>query len=170
MLDRWIFERIVSEENEMLVNRFFVRVADSWFLTNVQRFSGANLSGSDLRQRGGVFVFIASQIRSISARYRQHGNTSLNGKYGMGGWRWLYIFCKPILPSLESCKLIENCQPKAFACTVPIAILGFVLLPSNSDACRPSILTEIELPLARERMAAEHRETGKPIKLGVIKN
>ncbi|GMG00619.1 unnamed protein product [Aspergillus oryzae] len=49
-----------------------------------------------------------------------------------------------------------------FACTIPIAFLGLCLLPSTPDRCNSRYLTQDEIRLAQERMAAEHREPRQP--------
>lgn len=63
-----------------------------------------------------------------------------------------------------------NSRYKGFACTIPVALLGFIVLPGHPDTCKPFILTENDIRLARERMAAENREPRKPITLSVIKS
>lgn len=52
-----------------------------------------------------------------------------------------------------------------FACTIPIALFGLLVLPSTPDRCNSKVLTAREIQLAQERMAAEHREPRKPITL-----
>lgn len=63
-----------------------------------------------------------------------------------------------------------NSRYKGFACTIPVALLGFIVLPGHPDTCKPFILTANDIRLARERMAAENREPRKPITLSVIKS
>ncbi|KAF7560375.1 hypothetical protein G7046_g3771 [Stylonectria norvegica] len=136
--------------HQLYVIRFFVGAAGSLFFPAVQWYLGCWYKRSELSRRGAMF-FIASQVGSMSSGYIQSGTyASLNGRHGIEGWRWLYIIC--------------------FACTIPIAVLGFIVLPSHPEKCKPGLLTEREIHLARERMAVEHREPPKPLSVSVIKS
>ncbi|KAI8657085.1 hypothetical protein LRP88_12392 [Fusarium phalaenopsidis] len=140
----------VTNVQQLYVIRFFVGAAGSLFFPAVQWYLGCWYKRSELSRRGALF-FIASQVGSMSSGYIQSGAySSLNGRHGIEGWRWLYIIC--------------------FACTIPVAVLGFVALPSHPNKCKPGILTEREIQLARERMASEHREPPKPLTIPVIRN
>jgi hypothetical protein len=77
----------------------------------VQWYLGSWYKRSKLSQRAALF-FVASQVGSMTSGYIQAGSYhSLNGQNGLEGWRWLYIIC--------------------FACTIPIAVIGFVCLPGT---------------------------------------
>ncbi|KAK6363897.1 hypothetical protein LTS17_012715 [Exophiala oligosperma] len=94
----------------------------------------------------GVFTLAQYKVGGMSSGYIQAGAyATLNGKHGIEGWRWLYIIC--------------------FACTVPIALFGLLVLPSTPDRCNSKILTAREIQLAQDRMAVEHREPRKAITL-----
>ncbi|RSL55680.1 hypothetical protein CEP54_009226 [Fusarium duplospermum] len=118
----------VTNVQQLYVIRFFVGAAGSLFFPAVQWYLGCWYKRSELSRRGALF-FIASQVGSMSSGYIQSGAySSLNGRHGIEGWRWLYIIC--------------------FACTIPVAVLGFVALPSHPNKCKPGILTEREIQLA----------------------
>ncbi|KAJ3474177.1 hypothetical protein NLG97_g9957 [Lecanicillium saksenae] len=86
----------------------------------------------------------------MSSGYIQSGAyASLNLRHGIEGWRWLYIIC--------------------FACTIPIAILGFVCLPGQPENPKSLFLSAREVALAQERMRADHREPRKPLTRAVFK-
>ncbi|KAH7161972.1 major facilitator superfamily domain-containing protein [Dactylonectria estremocensis] len=139
----------VTSVHQLYIIRFFVGASGSLFFPAVQWYLGCWYKRSELSRRGALF-FIASQVGGMSSGYIQSGAyATLNGSHGIEGWRWLYIIC--------------------FACTIPIAALGFLVLPSHPDKCKPRLLTEKEIQLARERMAAEHREPPKPLNLNVIR-
>ncbi|PYI28157.1 MFS general substrate transporter [Aspergillus indologenus CBS 114.80] len=122
--------------------RFFVGALGGFFFPAVQWYLGCWYKRSELARRGAIF-FIASQVGSMSSGYIQAGAYArLNGRYGIEGWRWLYIIC--------------------FACTIPIAVLGLCLLPSTPEKCRSRFLTPEEIQLAQARMAAEHRQPRQP--------
>ncbi|KAE8337356.1 hypothetical protein BDV24DRAFT_154427 [Aspergillus arachidicola] len=131
-----------STVTQLYALRFFVGALGGFFFPAVQWYLGSWYKRSELARRGAIF-FIASQVGSMSSGYIQAGAYArLDGRYGIEGWRWLYIIC--------------------FACTIPIAFLGLCLLPSTPDRCNSRYLTQDEIRLAQERMAAEHREPRQP--------
>ncbi|KAE8354561.1 major facilitator superfamily domain-containing protein [Aspergillus coremiiformis] len=132
----------VNSVTQLYVLRFFVGALGGFFFPAVQWYLGSWYKRSELARRGAIF-FIASQVGSMSSGYIQAGAYArLDGRYGIEGWRWLYIIC--------------------FSCTIPIAFLGLCLLPSTPERCNSRYLTEEEIRLAQERMAAEHREPRQP--------
>ncbi|KAB8265750.1 major facilitator superfamily domain-containing protein [Aspergillus pseudonomiae] len=131
-----------SSVTQLYALRFFVGALGGFFFPAVQWYLGCWYKRSELARRGAIF-FIASQVGSMSSGYIQAGAYArLDGRYGIEGWRWLYIIC--------------------FACTIPIAFIGLCLLPSTPDRCNSRYLTPDEIRLAQERMAAEHREPRQP--------
>ncbi|KAJ5221668.1 uncharacterized protein N7469_010555 [Penicillium citrinum] len=134
-----------SNVTQLYALRFFVGALGGFFFPAVQWYLGSWYKRSELSRRGAIF-FIASQVGSMSSGYIQAGAYArLDGRYGIEGWRWLYIIC--------------------FACTIPIAFMGLCLLPSTPDKCRSRFLTEDEIRLAQERMASENREARQPFTL-----
>ncbi|KAJ5730046.1 uncharacterized protein N7483_004554 [Penicillium malachiteum] len=132
----------VTNVTQLYALRFFVGALGGFFFPAVQWYLGCWYKRSELSRRGAIF-FIASQVGSMSSGYIQAGAyDSLNGRFGLEGWRWLYIIC--------------------FACTVPIAFLGLCVLPSTPDKCNSRFLTADEIQLAQERMASENREARQP--------
>ncbi|KOS46568.1 hypothetical protein ACN38_g2460 [Penicillium nordicum] len=122
--------------------RFFVGALGGFFFPAVQWYLGSWYKRSELSRRGAIF-FIASQVGSMSSGYIQAGAYArLDGRYGIEGWRWLYIIC--------------------FACTIPIAFLGLCVLPSTPDKCNSRFLSADEVRLAQDRMASENREARQP--------
>ncbi|CAG8928331.1 unnamed protein product [Penicillium salamii] len=137
-----------SNVTQLYALRFFVGALGGFFFPAVQWYLGSWYKSSELSRRGAIF-FIASQVGSMSSGYIQAGAYArLDGRYGIEGWRWLYIIC--------------------FACTIPIALLGLCLLPSTPDTCTSRFLTADEIQLAQERMASENREARQPFTRGKI--
>lgn len=84
----------VTNVQQLYVIRFFVGAAGSLFFPAVQWYLGCWYKRSELSRRGALF-FIASQVGSMSSGYIQSGAySSLNGRHGIEGWRWLYIICR----------------------------------------------------------------------------
>ncbi|THC94762.1 hypothetical protein EYZ11_005754 [Aspergillus tanneri] len=126
--------------------RFFVGALGGFFFPAVQWYLGSWYKRSELARRGAIF-FISSQVGSMSLGYIQAGAYEMAIHHLYFPFLALYIINKWV-----GTKIV------GFACTIPIAILGFFLLPSTPDHSRPRFLSEAEIHLARERMRAEHLE------------
>lgn len=84
----------VTNVQQLYAIRFFVGAAGSLFFPAVQWYLGCWYKRSEMSRRGALF-FIASQVGSMSSGYIQSGAySSLNGRHGIEGWRWLYIICE----------------------------------------------------------------------------
>ncbi|KAJ5679375.1 hypothetical protein N7462_007619 [Penicillium macrosclerotiorum] len=84
-----------SNVTQLYALRFFVGALGGFFFPAVQWYLGSWYKRSELSRRGAIF-FIASQVGSMSSSYIQAGAYSgLNGRYGIEGWRWLYIISPP---------------------------------------------------------------------------
>ncbi|OBZ66170.1 Pantothenate transporter liz1 [Grifola frondosa] len=67
----------------------------------------------------------------------------LNGVHGLAGWKWLFIIDGVI--------------------TIPIAVLGFFIMPDLPSTTKPSIFyTQAQLDLAQRRMAEIGRKPPEP--------
>lgn len=158
-----------SNVTQLYALRFFVGALGGFFFPAVQWYLGSWYKRTELNRRGAVF-FIASQVGSMSSGYIQAGAYErLNGRYGIEGWRWLYIICMSTTYVHILIKLVLTlCL--GFACTIPIAILGFLLLPGTPENCQSRILTQREIQLAQERMASERLQPRQPFTLPKIKS
>ncbi|CAG9991055.1 unnamed protein product [Clonostachys byssicola] len=140
----------VSNVSQVYAIQFFLGVSGSFYYPGVHWYLGSWYKSSELSRRGALF-FIASQLGSMSASYIQSAAyVTLDGRYGIASWRWLSIIC--------------------FAITVPVAVVGFFLLPGTPDKPRGRFLTEEEIVLAKRRMEDEGREPAKPLTVAVIKD
>lgn len=84
----------VTNVHQLYAFRFFVGVLGGFFFPAAMWYMGCWYKRSELSRRG-AFFFIASQVGSMSSSYIQAGAYShLDGRYGIEGWRWLYIICK----------------------------------------------------------------------------
>lgn len=85
-----------SNVNHLYALRFFVGALGGFFFPAVQWYLGCWYKRSELSRRGAIF-FIASQVGSMSSGYIQAGAYArLDGRYGIEGWRWLYIICEHV--------------------------------------------------------------------------
>ncbi|ATY59873.1 Major facilitator superfamily general substrate transporter [Cordyceps militaris] len=133
----------VSSVGPLYAVRFLIGAAGSLFFPAVQWYLGCWYTRAEAGRRGALF-FVASQVGAMSAGYIQSGAyASLHLRAGIEGWRWLYIIC--------------------FACTIPVAVLGFVCLPGLPEAPRLTFLTAREAALARARMRRDRTEPRRPL-------
>lgn len=113
--------------------RFFVGLAESTFYPAIQYVIGSWYKGDELAKRACIF-HTASAIGPMFSGFLQTGAyNGLNGVHGLPGWKWLFIIDGLI--------------------TVPIALLGFLIMPDLPSNTKPSIFyTEEQLRIANERM------------------
>jgi MFS family permease len=129
--------------------RFLIGALGGFFFPAVQWYLGSWYKRSELSRRAALF-FVASQVGAMTSGYIQAGSyQSLNGRHGLEGWRWLYIIC--------------------FACTIPIAMIGFVFLPGTPDSPSTRFLTQDEVDLARARLAADRKQPRRPFTLPLLR-
>ncbi|TQV93557.1 pantothenate transporter [Cordyceps javanica] len=139
----------VASVGPLYALRFLIGAAGSAFFPAVQWYLGCWYTRAELGRRSALF-FVASQVGGMSAGYIQSGAyATLHLRGGIEGWRWLYIIC--------------------FACTVPVAALGFLCLPGQPERPRSLFLSEREAELARARMRADQRQPRQPLTLAVVK-
>ncbi|EJP68528.1 pantothenate transporter [Beauveria bassiana ARSEF 2860] len=139
----------VTSAGQLYAVRFLIGAAGSLFFPAVQWYLGCWYKRAELSRRSALF-FVASQVGGMSAGYIQSGAyASLHLRHGIEGWRWLYIIC--------------------FACTIPVAVLGFLCLPGQPEKPRSLFLSARESELARARMRADRREPRRPLTRAVVK-
>ncbi|THH29469.1 hypothetical protein EUX98_g4716 [Antrodiella citrinella] len=119
--------------NTLLAIRFFVGLAESTFYPAIQYVIGSWYKPDELAKRSMIF-HTASSIGPMVSGFLQAGAyTGLHGKGGLAGWRWLFIIDGVI--------------------TIPIAILGFWIMPDLPTTTRPSVLyTQKQLDIGIKRM------------------
>lgn len=110
---------------------------------------GAWYRGDEIARRGGVF-YVGLTLGTLTAGLIQAGASArLEGVNGLAGWRWMYIVCSII--------------------TIPIGILGYLVLPGTPDKPNKIVLRDSDVVVARERLErAGHVAEGK-FNWGVLK-
>ncbi|KAI0741232.1 MFS general substrate transporter [Irpex lacteus] len=113
--------------------RFFVGLAESTFYPAIQYVIGSWYKGDELAKRACIF-HTASAIGPMFSGFLQAGAyDGLNGVHGLAGWRWLFIIDGVI--------------------TIPIALLGFLIMPDLPTTTKPSIFyTQAQIDIGRRRM------------------
>ncbi|KAH9921852.1 MFS general substrate transporter [Fomitopsis serialis] len=131
--------------------RFFVGLAESSFYPAMQYVTGSWYKPDELGKRACIFHTASAFGPMISGFLQAAAYDGLNGTYGLAGWRWLFIIDGII--------------------TVPIALLGFLIMPDLPSNTRPNYLySQDEIDLANRRMAEIGRKPpGKFTKKKVFK-
>lgn len=84
----------VTNVHQLYVLRFFGGALSGFFLPAVQWYIGCWYKKSELNRRG-AFFFIAAQAGGMCSGYISRAtHAHLDGRYGIAGWRWLYIVGK----------------------------------------------------------------------------
>lgn len=104
---------------------------------------GSWYRGDEISRRGGIFYVGLTLDNTHTAGLIQAGTaTSLGNVGGLAGWRWMYIICAVI--------------------TIPIGILGFIVLPGTPDMPNRWLLKKKDVELAKKRLTrAGHATAGK---------
>ncbi|KAJ5081693.1 hypothetical protein NUU61_009957 [Penicillium alfredii] len=105
---------------------------------------GSWYRSDEISRRGGCF-YVGLTLGTLTASLIQAGASSrLDGVNGLAGWRWMYIICAII--------------------TIPIAILGYFILPGTPDKPNKLVLKQDDIALARTRLErASHRIKEDPL-------
>lgn len=111
---------------------------------------GSWYRGDEIARRGGIF-YVGNTLGTLTAGLIQAGaSATLDGKHGLAGWRWMYIICGVI--------------------TIPIGILGYILLPGTPNKPNLLILSEHDLRVRKARLqGAGHTISSEKVTLRALK-
>ncbi|KAJ5790637.1 uncharacterized protein N7518_007648 [Penicillium psychrosexuale] len=124
---------------EMAAYRFFVGWFEAGFFPAMHYTFGSWYRGDEIARRGGFF-YVGLTFGTLTASLIQAGaSTRLDGVNGLAGWRWMYIICAII--------------------TLPIAILGYFVLPGSPDRPNKLVLKEKDVQIAKARLERVAHET-----------
>ncbi|KAK8173475.1 pantothenate transporter [Phyllosticta citrichinensis] len=129
--------------------RFLVGLAESTFYPGMQYIIGSWYRKDELAKRSCIF-HTSSSIATMFSGYLMAAVYNLGGKGGYRGWQWLFIVDGII--------------------SLPVALLGFIVLPDVPEISKPFYLKPEELDLARHRMKLEGRKPRAPYTKEKIKN
>ena len=98
---------------------------------------------SDEYGRRAGFFYVGLTLGTLTAAMIQSAaSSSLDGVHGLEGWRWMYIICAII--------------------TIPVGIIGLLLIPGTPDQPNRWILTEEDVQVSKDRLErAGHKTEGK---------
>ncbi|KAI0909645.1 major facilitator superfamily domain-containing protein [Ustulina deusta] len=112
--------------------RFFQGVAEATTFVGTHYILGSWYTERELGKRSGIFT-ASGLAGTMIGGYIQTGiQSSLNGRHGLSGWRWLFIIDGLV--------------------TLPIAIYGFVFFPDTPATTQAFYLTPAQKALAVSRV------------------
>lgn len=111
--------------------RFFVGVFESAFYPTIHYLLGSWYKPSEYARRAGIFYF-GKMLGLCTAGLIMSACVRLDGIHGIAGWRWMFIIDAGI--------------------TLPIAIIGFFVIPGTPLKCYSLILTDEDIYIARKRL------------------
>ncbi|KAL3433094.1 major facilitator superfamily domain-containing protein [Aspergillus tetrazonus] len=130
-----------NKASQFYVLRFFIGLAESTFYPGMQYIIGSWYRKDELAKRSCIF-HTSSGIASMFSGYLMAGVYNLGGRGGFKGWQWLFIIDGVI--------------------SLPVALLGFVILPDVPEISNPWYLTKQEVKLCQKRMELEGRKNRGP--------
>jgi ACS family pantothenate transporter-like MFS transporter len=123
------------------ITHFFIGLAESTFYPGMQYIIGSWYRKDELAKRSCIF-HTSSAIGSMFSGYLMAAVYKLGGKGGFRGWQWLFIVDGII--------------------TLPVALLGYFVLPDVPEIAKPWYLSKEEVALAQKRMQLEGRKGRAP--------
>ncbi|KAF2826640.1 MFS general substrate transporter [Ophiobolus disseminans] len=127
---------------ELAAYRFLVGWFEAAFFPAIHYIFGSWYRGDEIGRRGGFF-YVGLTLGTLTAALIQSGASKrLDGVHDLAGWRWMYIICAII--------------------TIPVGILGLIVLPGTPEKPNKWVLTEIDVQIAKARLQkAGHKTEGK---------
>ena len=134
---------------ELAAYRFLVGWFEAAFFPAMHYIFGAWYRGDEIARRGGVF-YVGLTLGTLTAGLIQAGASArLDGVHGLAGWRWMYIICSII--------------------TIPIGILGYLVLPGTPDRPNKLFLKQRDIDLSVERLKRDGHATSGKFSLATFK-
>ncbi|KAF9768685.1 hypothetical protein IL306_013997 [Fusarium sp. DS 682] len=128
----------VQSPKSIMAIRFFQGICEASTFVGTHYILGSWYTERELGKRSGIFTASGLAGTMIGGFIQTGIHSSMDGKNGLTGWRWLFIIDGLI--------------------TIPIAIYGFFLFPDTPHTTTAFYLSEEERALARSRVPpAEER-------------
>ncbi|ORY35925.1 major facilitator superfamily domain-containing protein [Naematelia encephala] len=116
----------------LCVIRFFQGIVEASTYSGTQYIIGSWYKPSEIGKRTGLFAASGMAGTMFSGIMMTAIHSTMDGKHGIAGWRWLFIILGII--------------------TIPVAAFGFVFFPDVPDRCKAFWLTEDEKQFAIARL------------------
>ncbi|KAH9903556.1 MFS general substrate transporter [Xylariomycetidae sp. FL2044] len=122
----------VHAPQSIMAIRFFQGIAEATTFVGTHYILGAWYTERELGKRSGIFTASGLAGTMIGGFIQTGIHSSLNGRNGLSGWRWLFIIDGLI--------------------TVPVAMYGFIFFPDTPTTTEAFYLTDSEKALAVSRV------------------
>ncbi|KAI2469299.1 MFS general substrate transporter [Annulohypoxylon bovei var. microspora] len=122
----------VHKPQSIMAIRFFQGIVEATTFVGTHYILGSWYTERELGKRSGIFTASGLAGTMIGGLIQTGIHTSLNGRNGLSGWRWLFIIDGII--------------------TLPIALYGFLFFPDTPLTTTAFYLTEAEKALAVSRV------------------
>ncbi|KAN0075917.1 Major facilitator superfamily domain containing protein [Elaphomyces granulatus] len=130
-----------NSASQFYVVRFFIGLAESGFYPGMHYIIGSWYRKDELAKRSCIFQ-TSSAIATMVSAYLMTAVYDLGGENGLKGWQWLFVMDGII--------------------SLPIALIGFFILPDVPEISNPWYLSKQEVALSQKRMELEGREKRQP--------
>ncbi|KAI1075385.1 MFS general substrate transporter [Whalleya microplaca] len=121
-----------QKPQSIMAIRFFQGIAEATTFVGTHYILGSWYTERELGKRSGIFT-ASGLVGTMIGGFIQTGiHSSLDGRHGLSGWRWLFIIDGII--------------------TLPIALYGFIFFPDTPSTTKAIYLTETEKALAISRV------------------
>ncbi|KAF2733671.1 MFS general substrate transporter [Polyplosphaeria fusca] len=117
---------------ELAAYRFMVGWCEAAYFPAIQYILGSWYREDEIARRGGIFFLGLTLGTLTSALIQSAASANLDGVNGLAGWRWMYIICALI--------------------TIPIGMLGFLILPGTPDQPNRLVMKEHDTDIAVQRL------------------
>ncbi|KAI0887149.1 MFS general substrate transporter [Annulohypoxylon maeteangense] len=122
----------VHKPQSIMAIRFFQGIVEATTFVGTHYILGSWYTERELGKRSGIFTASGLAGTMIGGFIQTGIHTSLDGRNGLSGWRWLFIIDGII--------------------TLPIAVYGFIFFPDTPSTTSAFYLTESERTLAISRV------------------
>ncbi|KAK0621985.1 major facilitator superfamily domain-containing protein [Bombardia bombarda] len=122
----------VHSPQAIMAIRFFQGIAESSTFVGTHYILGSWYTERELGKRSGIFTASGLAGTMIGGFIQSGIYSSMNGRHGLSGWRWLFIIDGII--------------------TLPVAVYGYFLFPDTPATTTAFYLSKVERELAVERV------------------
>lgn len=124
----------VHSPQAIMAIRFFQGIAEATTFVGTHYILGSWYTERELGKRSGIFTASGLAGTMIGGFIQSGIYTSMNGKHGLSGWRWLFLIDGII--------------------TLPVALYGFLLFPDTPATTTAFYLSAEERELAISRLVS----------------
>lgn len=126
---------------EIMAIRFFQGIAEATTFVGTHYILGSWYTERELGKRSGIFTASGLAGTMIGGFIQSGIYTSMDGRHGLRGWRWLFLIDGII--------------------TLPVALYGFLLFPDTPSTTTAIYLSPAERELAVSRLKLQRPAEGK---------